>query len=325
MGGSQVLKRAICAATVAMSLGWGVSVAAVHDLATDFSIKQNPNGVWSYGWSEQRGGAFNLDTQTAEDSTTGSWRSWVAPNFGDAAPNIFYAIKDINYHPTVSVPAGTVSFHPGPLGQNSVVRWTAPATRTYRIEGSFVGNDFVYPTTTDVAILHQGAEIFVDEINSYRIPHFFSLVKRVNAGETIDFSVGFGSNGSYWGDTTGLVATIREDGLEVAIDIKPGGDANRLNADASGVIPVAVLGSSELKVRQISVATLQLDGMKVKANDRGHMLAHYADVNGDGIEDLVVQFANTGEIPAQATSATLTGSLFDATPIRGSDAITLVP
>lgn len=316
-------KKTVFRAMAMVFLTCGVSFAATYDLTKDFSNEANPNGVWSYGWSQSRGTTFNLDTQSYTGWWFGNVKSWVNDaEFSGANNHILYAVSDVS-HPTVSVPAGTVSVHPGPSGQNTVIRWTAPATRNYRIEGSFTGNDFAYPTTTDVAILLAGHEIFTGNINSYRIPLFFSLVQQVNAGETIDFTVGFG-NGSYYGDSTGLQATIREDVLQVAIDIKPGSYPNAINLTEKGVIPVAVLGSAFLKVRQINPATLLLENMPVQAVASGKLLVHYDDINGDGIEDLVVQFANTGSLPVDATTATLIGNLYDSTMIKGSDSVFVV-
>lgn len=317
-------KHLFLAAMTVICLSCGVVTAATFDLAKDFSINRNPNGAWSYGWSASRGSDFIPDTQTFEGYWYGgTMKAWQAPNFEGALYHIAYAVTEI-HHPTVNVPAGTVNFHPGPRGENSVIRWTAPTTGRYRIEGSFTGNDFIFPTTTDVAILHGSTEIFSDAINRYRVPTFFSRVEQVKAGETIDFTVGFG-NGAYWGDSTGVEAVIREEVLDVGIDIKPGGFPNSVNANGKGAIPVAILGSPDFNVRKVNPKTLLLENMPVKANSAGKLLAHYDDVNGDGIEDLLVQIADTGKIAAETTMATLIGNLYDSTPIKGSDSISLVP
>ena len=66
-------------------------------------------------------------------------------------------------------PSMKIEFHPGNLGENSVFRWTAPASGQYRVHGYFVGLDSSYPTTTDVAILHNNSTastLFSSNINS---------------------------------------------------------------------------------------------------------------------------------------------------------------
>jgi hypothetical protein len=178
----------------------------VYDLTADFSAFQNPNSVWSYGWSESRGSTFYLTTSRGRADTYGRLVGWI-PYDDIISPA--YAVTDWN-SPGEFIPAGTVNLHPGPIGENTVIRWTAPFAGRCTIQGSFWGNNFVGPTSTDVAILHGAAEIFAGEINSYDVPLNFSLTVRVNAGDTIDFTVGFGSNGNYSNDATGISATITQ-------------------------------------------------------------------------------------------------------------------
>lgn len=113
----------------------------------------------------------------------------------------------------------------------------------------------------------------------------------------------------------------------VDIDIKPGSDRNPINNDGHGVIPVAILGSADLDVTLILPETVELEGMPVKAvGKQGKLLAHYEDVNGDGLDDLVVQITDVeGTFAPGATTALLTGELIDGTLIGGADEITLVP
>ena len=47
----------------------GASAATVHDVAADFSIAGNPNGVWTYGETNGFGGAFTPFTDSGTDST----------------------------------------------------------------------------------------------------------------------------------------------------------------------------------------------------------------------------------------------------------------
>ncbi len=115
---------------------------------------------------------------------------------------------------------------------------------------------------------------------------------------------------------------------EVAIDIKPGSDPNCFNQNERGVIPVAILGSADLDVKQIRVDSLSLQGLTVKTTEMtGKYLAHYDYVNGDAYLDLVVQFADSDSWTASETvnNAILTGALIDGTLIKGQDSICLVP
>jgi hypothetical protein len=186
----------------------------VYDLAADFSAVRNPNCIWSYGWSASRGSTFILATNSLEIlNAFGHMKGW-APYADVGSPVL--ALTDYN-HPTLFVPRGTVNIHPGPLGENSVVRWTAPSAGTYTIQGWFKGNDFAYPTSSDVTILHGTTEIFTGIINSYNVPVNFCLTVQVNAGDTIDFTIGYGSNRDYFGDSTGISATITGDAATQAL------------------------------------------------------------------------------------------------------------
>jgi hypothetical protein len=101
-----------------------------------------------------------------------------------------------------------LNMHPDPGGIASDVRWTAPSNGTYSIAGLFEGVDYAGPTTTDVHILLNGSSLFADNINSYLVPSKFSLVESLSAGDTIDFAVGFGTDGNYLFDSTGLAGSI---------------------------------------------------------------------------------------------------------------------
>jgi hypothetical protein len=109
----------------------------------------------------------------------------------------------------------------------------------------------------------------------------------------------------------------------VDIDIKPGSDHNPINNDGHGVIPVAILGSPDLDVTFILPWTVELEGMPVKTvGKQGKLLAHYEDVNGDGLDDLVVQILDVeGTLAEGATIALLTGELIDGTLIGGAEGL----
>lgn len=102
-----------------------------------------------------------------------------------------------------------MSLHPGQAGEYSYVRWKAPAGGTYLVEASFTGIDFG-GGTTDVHVLHNGISLFDGLVNGYGSTASLPVTPvTVLAGDTLDFAVGFGSNGNYYFDNTGLTATIR--------------------------------------------------------------------------------------------------------------------
>ena len=115
--------------------------------------------------------------------------------------------------------------------------------------------------------------------------------------------------------------------IDVAIDIKPGSDPNCFNNNTRGVIPIAILSSADFNAIQVDPSTVQLAGLAVKiAGKSNKYLAHTEDVNGDGLIDLVVQIEDTDQVfTTGTTTATLTGKLYDGTPIEGEDDICIVP
>ena len=81
----------------------------------------------------------------------------------------------------------------------------------------------------------------------------------------------------------------------MTIDIKPGDSKNIINASSGRVIPVAILGSSDLNVTAINPRTIKLnavDVMLVGKSDKS--LCHQTDINDDSYEDLVCDVRTTG-------------------------------
>jgi hypothetical protein len=150
---------------------------------------------------------------------------------------------------------------------------------------------------------------------------------------------GSGTFGDYWNDLApdGLARGIVEfSKVQVDIDIKPGSYPNCFNINGSGVIPVAILGSSDFDVTNINPATLLFNGSSVQVRGKKEKtMCHYEDVSGDftypegapdGLLDLVCQFEDDPSqwLPGQA-EATVIGELTDGTPIEGTDSVCIVP
>jgi hypothetical protein len=180
--------------------------ADVFDVAKDFSIGSNPNGVWSYGYSTTLTGPLTLNAESLTISGVEFWRT----NLSLGAPASFY-------NPTSSVVAITsdllqpnqFGFHPGPADQFEKARLTVPTAGTYSITGAFSGTD-TGGTTTDVHILLNGVSIFDGAVNGFGPSSgpSFSLTRALGVNDTLDFAVGFGSDGNFFADGTGLAAQI---------------------------------------------------------------------------------------------------------------------
>jgi hypothetical protein len=183
-----------------------------YDAAADFSPTANPNGVWSYGWSSFGSVVFNLFSFSGNSggSTGGGLDMWWGSPGG---------LPDIGHNGTlntwtccssVSVPPGQLEFHPGPSGENAIIRWTAPSAGYYTVSAIFTGMDYAGPTTTDVHVLQNGTAIFNGNVSGYSTTgaQSFSTTLNVSAGDATDFVVGIGIDASYLYDTTGVSVTI---------------------------------------------------------------------------------------------------------------------
>ena len=194
--------------------------AFTFNAADDFSTTDNPNNSWQYGWSSTLGGNFNLSTRASNFTPTID--TWTDP---ETHPGLYFyhggilhnSTERVNTsHPSaasIALPPNQLALHPGHHGEYSILRWIAPKTQTYSLSAVFSGLDYIGPTTTDVHILHNGTSLFSDLVNGFGVTSSkpFSVTPTIEAGDTIDFAVGYGANQTYWFDTTGIEATISAD------------------------------------------------------------------------------------------------------------------
>ena len=196
-------------ANTAQSGGTGSSYDPVANFAT--SPPANPSGVWSYGYETQLGSGFTLFAYKDTTGTPGvvAWEFAQGPFPASSivpmvAKNTTSSTITVS---TVQFPPNVLDMHPGANGQYAVVRFTAPSGSTYSFSGSFTGLDTL-GTTTDVHILKNGsASLFSGAVPGASAPTF-NITQNLFAGDTIDFAVGYGANGNYFNDSTGLQASV---------------------------------------------------------------------------------------------------------------------
>ena len=100
------------------------------------------------------------------------------------------------------------------------MRFVAPKSGLYLIEALFAGIHFGL-SSTDVNVVHNGLSLFAANIEGYGGDPAFHAVEgshpnaeyegtvELQAHDVVDFSVGYGTNRTHFGDTTGLFAVIR--------------------------------------------------------------------------------------------------------------------
>jgi hypothetical protein len=194
-----------------------------YDATSDFSSLSNPSplngGVWSYGSAASLGAAFTLYANAQTSVGGGAFSNGLIDGWDAGAntpPGVFHNTSDATqtYAGTVNQPANQLSLQPGSY---SFVRWTAPTTGEYLLQGQFASIDSS-PTTTDVYIIRNYGTAtqttyfsgFITAANG-TAPYNIDFVARI--GDTIDLIVGPGTNAGTGetnpaNDSTGLTAVI---------------------------------------------------------------------------------------------------------------------
>lgn len=232
--------------------------------------------------------------------------------------------------------------------------------------GIFLGEFCSDFTITGNVLLENGVGIDLDvEVDGCTIFHnnFIDNTVQTVGGDNNAWDDGYPSGGNFWSghDNTDLYNGLSQDipgsdGIAdspyhlagvtaldrypltspfvplilVNVDIRPGAPSNNINLKSMGQLPVAILGSSELNVGWIDVSSLNIQGVSPVSNVRG-VVYIIADVNGDAIADLTVNFRTQSLIAEDAltsstTSLEVTGSLDAAhhfVPITGSDFVSV--
>jgi hypothetical protein len=177
---------------------------AASDIVTDFSTIFNPNGPYQYGAESTLGGAFSLNSTTVSGAGYAGWsgNSGMPLTLANTSGSEFTS-------GTVTYSTDYLNLHPASDNTYAILRYIVAVPGLYQISGAYRGQD-TNGTSTDVHILVNGASAFDAEVTGYLDPskQTFSLLSALNANDTIDFAVGFGTNGSYFYDSTGLQGTI---------------------------------------------------------------------------------------------------------------------
>ncbi len=214
----------------------------------DFSVTSNPSRAWSYGWAPTRGAGFTPYLATGQFFGLPGWfrNNPATTPFPGFYPLIAYNDTGVPaLFVDVTLPAGSLLLHPGPNGENSVLRWTAPNAGTFLVQGRFIG--VANTTTADVAVLLNSATtLFNGDINGLGSGVPFTFARTLNAGDTLDFAVGFGSDGNFFSDSTGLTVSITQagDASTIASFNTPGDYVLRLAGFDS-----ELFGFSDVRVR----------------------------------------------------------------------------
>jgi hypothetical protein len=127
--------------------------------------------------------------------------------------------------------------------------------------------------------------------------------------------------------------------VPVEIDIKPNSCPNALNIDPKGILTVAILGTADLDITSIDLASVRLEGVAPIRSSINDVATPVVDPQPcecnsegeDGYDDLILKFRASEVVDVLPevqlggeVKLTLTGSLNDETPIEGKDCIVFV-
>jgi PEP-CTERM motif len=184
----------------------------IYNNAADFSPTNNPNGVWSYGYLAPGltplASTFILYTAT---STLGSTIQNWSPSSASRNPDDFYNSSNAPAtFSTLTLQAKEAAFHPGPNGEYSVYRFTAPSSGLYNLSAIFTTRDTVGPAAPDdIYVLDNGVQIFANFLpTSYGSSESYATTLSLKSGDTVDFVVGDLDGTNFGFNTTGLNATL---------------------------------------------------------------------------------------------------------------------
>lgn len=194
----------------------------VQDFLPGWSGHLNPNGVWTYGWSNGEKGALTRYTDTrviAPDGVNEDAWDDLSNNVG-FAPLAWYstgAISDGN----VDCPANALVLHGGGSGNTaySHLIFTAPAAGGYLLNLGFAGRQI--NINSDAHILVNGVSVFDTVLSQDGQVAPFYMSASLHAGDTVDCAVGQNGSSTLHPGNTEVFGTISVAPVETVKSVSP--------------------------------------------------------------------------------------------------------
>lgn len=177
-----------------------VTEAVTYNARQDFSETENPNGVWSYGYCYSLGGSMIVYPDYLPDYSGES--TWRDDNLNDTHDIPNASEREVTFWGFVLGPNDLI-IHPGPDGEYSMIRWTAPADGTINLDAGFAG---AHGNDTVVFLYHNATKLFEEVLPGYAVATPYNNQFEVLQGDNIDFAVGVVSDAS--GTSTACSAII---------------------------------------------------------------------------------------------------------------------
>jgi hypothetical protein len=223
-----------------------------YEIFAGFSATSNPNGNWAYGWrSNLAAGTFSLLTvRHSSPSDNGTpVPSWQLTS--SQAPAVFANTSSNTLTSgggAAVLPPGTVWISPGQDGRPEnfgVIRFTVPTAGEYRIAVTVVPYYAGSPQgDTDFHVIRNNTQLFGQNLSPTARAGYTNLVN-LSVGETIDFAIGRGADGSEYGSVLKIAGSLTLTVLPPVIATQPAdlgvfvGQGASFQVAAQGTAPLA--------------------------------------------------------------------------------------
>ena len=196
------------------------STQTAWNLTTDYSNSTNSCGVWTYGYTATLGSPFVPYTQIFQGPACGieDFRSWgQVTSAGEPALALLAdgATATMNVGSHLGRNDGTITcydtlvgqffLHPGPSGEYTTVRWTAPLAGTFAFSATWMVGSAVHGTSKDAVVMHDGAVLYESATSTNPT---FQKTLTMAAGDTFDVAVGTTASENWFFGTTPVTLTV---------------------------------------------------------------------------------------------------------------------
>ena len=192
-------------------------------ISNRLSFSENPANNWEVGYTTDHSldaSKFQLDKFADTSFIVGMWhpgagQSGYYPYIGQNRDSVTRTDMSNSW----ALRPGEIGMEGGNNGEYSMLRFKVPHAGRYRIKAIFEGVHFRL-SSTDVHVLLNGQHLFDDLIDGYGgDPAFHAIVGAhpaatfqdtilLQKGDLLVFAIGYGSNGTFYNDTTGLLISI---------------------------------------------------------------------------------------------------------------------
>ncbi|MBI4685573.1 MAG: SBBP repeat-containing protein [Nitrospirae bacterium] len=220
--------------------------------------------------------------------------------------------------PVVSVPGDTIL-------NNGVTSGYPPVPSGFVVLNDFPAGPAYFDITTTASFSGQ-ATVCIPYPSNYNEPQM-RLLHYENDSWVDVTSLNDPNQGIICGQVSSFspFVIVKKAVIIVTIDIKPGSNPNSINLGSGGTVPVAILSTTTFDATTVDPMTVTLASAPVKLKGKGTPMASLADVNEDGLLDLIVHVTTEAlQLTQTDTTAILEGKTFNGNSIRGSDTIRVI-